>query len=321
MIITRNMIDSAGSFLLSELERLDPTIYRPLVSITWGRDINVRTDVTMADELSSFTQTSYSHVGHAGQGINWASKINNTPKGGALDIGKTATPLGQVEYEVGWNIVELLTSQQLGRPIDVEYLEQEMMKYQMDTDKMVYVGDDSITYQGAALTGLLNSDSKVATVTNVVNTGNWLAGGLTPSQILQNIQEAERAVWAATGYTMSPYKIVLPPEHFAYLNSQVVSQAGMESILSYVKRNSLCMANNGVPLTIVPSKWLSTFGSVGDRRMVVYTNEKQFVRFPLVPLQRTPLESRGTMQLTTYYGKLGAVEFPRAETVGYFDGI
>lgn len=41
----------------------------------------------------------------------------------------------------------------------------------------------------------------------------------------------------------------------------------------------------------------------------------------MVPLTRTPLEYRGIYQLTTYYGKLGEVEFVYPETVGYADGI
>ena len=36
-------IDSAGAFLIGELERLDPMIHEPLVSVTWMRDIDLRT--------------------------------------------------------------------------------------------------------------------------------------------------------------------------------------------------------------------------------------------------------------------------------------
>lgn len=55
--------------------------------------------------------------------------------------------------------------------------------------------------------------------------------------------------------------------------------------------------------------------------MVAYTKDPMYVRFPMVPLTRTPLEYRGIYQLTTYYGKLGEVEFVYPETVGYADGI
>jgi len=49
--------------------------------------------------------------------------------------------------------------------------------------------------------------------------------------------------------------------------------------------------------------------------------DKKFVRFPMVPLLSVPVQYRGIYQLTTYYGKLGAVESPYPETMAYLDGI
>jgi len=45
------------------------------------------------------------------------------------------------------------------------------------------------------------------------------------------------------------------------------------------------------------------------------------VGYPLVPLQRTPLEYRSIYHITTYFGRLGVVEFVYPETVYYADGI
>ncbi|MDE1484757.1 major capsid family protein, partial [Xenorhabdus bovienii] len=47
--------------------------------------------------------------------------------------------------------------------------------------------------------------------------------------------------------------------------------------------------------------------------------EEKNIRFPMVPLLNTPLEYRGLHQLTTYYGKLGQVEVPYANTIAYLD--
>lgn len=55
--------------------------------------------------------------------------------------------------------------------------------------------------------------------------------------------------------------------------------------------------------------------------MVAYTNDKKYVRFPLVPLQSIPVQYRGIYQIVTYYGKLGAVEPVYRETLSYCDGI
>ena len=39
-------ISSTGAFLVGELERLDSRIYEPIADFTYGRDIDLRKDVT-----------------------------------------------------------------------------------------------------------------------------------------------------------------------------------------------------------------------------------------------------------------------------------
>ena len=100
------------------------------------------------------------------------------------------------------------------------------------------------------------------------------------------------------------------------------------SILEYLKNNTISNSINGKPLVIQPLKWLTGTtrggqgpGAGGADRMVAYTKDPMRVRFPLVPLQRTPVEYRDLRQLTTYFGRLGAVEIVYGETIGYRDGI
>src|SRR3569833_1326821 len=60
--------DSTGAFLVGELERLDQTLHDPLVDYQWGRDIDLREDVTIADEVSSFTLSNMASAGSLGTG-------------------------------------------------------------------------------------------------------------------------------------------------------------------------------------------------------------------------------------------------------------
>src|SRR5690348_5154790 len=90
MTFDQMTVDSTGAFLIGELERLDPTLHEPLATVTWGRDIDLREDVTLADEVSSFTNSSFASPG----GINpagkaWMSTDTNAITGIAIDIGKT----------------------------------------------------------------------------------------------------------------------------------------------------------------------------------------------------------------------------------------
>lgn len=309
----RQTIDSTGSFLIGELERLDQTLHAPLASVTWSRDIDLREDVSIADETSSFTNSSFAAAGGPSPtGKSWIGKDVNAIQNISLDIGKTMSPLTLWGMELGWTIPELESAQKLGRPIDQQKYAGMQLKHNMDIDEQVYIGDELL-----GLFGLVNSPR----VTNVSNaqTGSWATA--TPQQILDDVNELLNSVWKESGYAICPSKLLLPPIQFSKLVSTLISQAGNISVLEFLKANSLANTLNGRPLDIQPVKWLAGRGASGKDRMVAYTQDQQRVRFPLVPLQRTPLEYRSLYQLTTYFGRLGAVEFVYPETLGYRDGI
>ncbi len=314
MTFDAQTIDSAGVFLIGELERLDQNLHMPLASVTWTRDIMLREDVSIADELSSFTNSSFAAApGVQGSGKAWIGKDASVITGISLDIGKTATPLNLWAMQLGWTLPELASAEKLGRPVDQQKYSGMQLKWNMDADEQVYIGDTAL---GA--TGLVNSDSKVGTVSNAA-TGTWATA--TPAQILADINELLNSVWAASGYAVCPSELRLPPAKFGLLVTTLVSTAGNISILEYIKQNSLSNSINGRPLNIQPLKWLYQRGTSNTDRMVAYTNEKDKIRFPLVPLQRTPIEYRDLRQLTTYFGRLGSVEFVYGECVGYRDNI
>jgi len=310
-------VDSTGAFLIGELERLDQKLHDPLVSVTWPRDIDLREDVTIADEVSSFTNSTFASAGGiTPTGKAWISKDANAITGVALDIGKTTHPLYLWGMEVKYTLPELESAQKIGRPIDVQKYDAMKLKHQMDIDEMVYIGDT--TY---GQTGLFNLSG--VTPTNVVagGTGGTTWTTKTPDEILLDVNNLLTATWAATGWTIMPAELRLPPTQFSYLVSQKVSNAGNISILEFLRNNSMSNAANGRPLNIQPVKWLVGRGAGGKDRMVAYTRDPDRVRYPLVPLQRTPLEYRSLYQITTYFGRLGCIESPYPETIGYADGI
>ena len=46
-------VDSTGAFLVGELERLDLALHEPLAAVSWGRDIDLREDVTLPTKLAA----------------------------------------------------------------------------------------------------------------------------------------------------------------------------------------------------------------------------------------------------------------------------
>ena len=158
-------VDSAGAFLVGELERLDQTMHEPLASVTWSRDIDLRSDVSIADETSSFTNSTFAAAGGASpNGKSWVGKNTDAIAGIALDIGNTATPLTLWAMQIGFTLPELESAQKVGRPVDAQKHAGLTLKYNMDVDEQVYIGDAQL-----GLEGLFNS-SKVG-ATNV--TKSW----------------------------------------------------------------------------------------------------------------------------------------------------
>ena len=314
----RATIDSTGAFLVGELERLDPTLNAPLVAYTWSRDIDLREDVGIEDEIASFTNSTFAAVGGIQpNGKSWAGKDANAIAGLALDISKTPQPLHLWAMELGWTLPELASAMKVNRPIDADKIEGMQLKLQMDIDEQVYIGDTLLN-----IPGLLTSP--LVTPTNVA-AGTWAAklaqGGAGPQGILADVNGIVNSAWMATGYKQAPTDLRLPPAQFGLLAATPVTTAGSVSILEFLKINCISNSINGRPLNIQPLKWLTGQGVGGADRMLAYTNDKKYLRFPLVPLQKTPLEYRSLYQMTTYYGRLGQVEFRYGETVAYSDGI
>jgi hypothetical protein len=328
MTYDQRTVDSTGAFLIGELERLDQTLHEPLVDVSWNRDIDLRSDVTIGDEASSFTNSTFAAAGGLGGpngvagGKAWISKDANQITGIALDISKTVTPMNLWGMEVKYTLPELESAMKLGRSVDSQKYEGMQLKWNMDVDEQVYIGDST-----AGFVGLLNSTA--VTPTNVANgaSGSPLWTNKTPDEILADVNEILSTTWANSGWALIPTELRLPPIDYGYIVSQKISDAGNSSILKFLMENNLTN-QNGRKLNIQPLKWLigsgasGTLGtSNGNDRMIAYTKDAKRVRFPLTMLQRTPLEYRSLFQITTYYCRLGGVEFPYPETVSYRDGL
>jgi len=324
--------DSTGGFLVGELERLDQTLNIPLVDYQWSRDIDVREDVSIADDLSSYTLSTFGSNGGlgTGQGIgngkSWAGRNSTQIAGVSVDIAKITNPLTLWANELSYSIPELEAAAKVGRPIDQQKFEAMSLKYQMDIDEQTYIGDTGFGY-----TGLVNN-SRVTAVANLPNgvQGSSKWSSKTPDEILADFILILQTTWTNAGWAVIPADILIPPAQYAYISTaKVATASGLMSIKRYIEENSLLTSEGKKKLSIRPSKWCvgagvgGTIGTLGTvDRLVCYTKDKRFVRLAKTPgLQRTPVEYRGLYHLTTYYFKLGVVEIPYPSTVSYWDGL
>jgi hypothetical protein len=325
--------DSTGAFLVGELERLDLTVHEPLVAVTWGRDIDLREDVTLADEVSSFTISTYASAGGLGAGNSigngkaWIGKNTDQVTGVDVDIAKTPHQLRLWGMEIKYTIPELESAAKLGRPIDQQKYDGMQLKHQMDIDEQVYIGDTSTGDHG--MLTLTNGTDSVANPVNVPAgaTGGTQWSTKSPDEILADINLALTTNWAASAWAVMPTRILIPPAQFGQISTQKIGLAANTSVLKYVKENNL-LATAGKSLEILPLKWClgagagGTVGTAGTvDRMLVYAKEKRFIRYPMTLLQRTPIQFDSIYHKSTYFCRLGVLEMVYPTTIGYYDGI
>lgn len=300
-------VSQTGVFLESELNRRDPTLYEPIVGTTWQRDIELREDVVMTDESASFDKIEYGAGGATGKGKSWAGKNATSAPAVSVLQSRITQNLHLWAQGADWTIIELAQAQTLGRPIDDQKFAAVRLKFQLDADEMVYVGDE---VKGAP--GLINSPN----IPVFGLTRNWLTA--TPSDILADINGYLSAYLARTANVLAPTELRLPTDRFSAL-CRPVSEAGTISILSYVAAECVAAKKNGKPLDIQDLKWLDGAGAGGLDRAVAYRRDKDMVRWSHVPMQRTEVQNQGLYQNVTYYCRLGEVEFVQPETILYGD--
>lgn len=309
-------LDSTGAFLVGQLERLDPILHMPLMEVSWDEDIDIRTDVTIADDLSSYTVSSFAAApGVAGSEISWVGKRANAIPSIDIDIGKTAQRIEPWARTIDWTLYELEAGRLLGRPIDEQKHIALQRKWNMDLDHVTYIGDTALS-----MNGMLNHPL----LTNVANALNGTWSSATPNQILGDFNEVLNSVAGFSGVAVLPDTVLLAFPDLTLLASQLISTAGNISVLEFLLRNNASKAA-GVPLTIKGRKWLvgttNTFGGLAGRApttkncMLAYRKDKNYVRIPVVPLLRTNLEFRDIRQMVTYYGRIGQVELVYPETM------
>lgn len=316
--------DSSLAFFINQLDNFDRTLHAPLYSTTWSRDIKLRSGITMANESTSFMRTSFGSTGSMTSG-------NNVSGGGKSFIAPNSTTLAGIDVngerivkalrlwgnEVSYSTVELERSQMIGQPLDQSKFAGLTVKYNMDLDESVYIGDAGQGYKG-----LLNSTEVTAgSVATKAATGTIWVGNATPDEILEDVNTLLEAAWAATGYAVCPSELRLPPVQYAYIASQKISTAGNVSILTFLEDNSISLRVNGKKLNIQPLKYLTGRGAGSTDRMMVYSNDEMYVRYPLVPIRRETAYYHGIRFAAPYLSAFGELEFVYPETVRYGDGI
>lgn len=315
-MITR---DSSLAFFINQLDAFDTKLHEPLTSVTWSRDIKLRSGVALGNQSTSFVRGEFAAAGsQTATGKAWLGAGARGAIGSVSVDGVPVTlPLNVWGREIRYTSVELDRSQMTGMNLDDMQTKALITSYNMDIDEMVYVGDTTL-----GLKGLLNSTEVGASsvIAGAATTLPWSTK--TADEILFDVNDAIKAAWAASAYAVCPNVLLLPPTQYAMIVGKKAGTDGAGgSILKYLEDNSMSLMINGSPLSIRPCKWAAAAGALGADRMVAYNDSELYVRYPLAPIQRQTAYYQGITFAAPYVAGLGAVEFLYPETAIYRDGI
>lgn len=305
------------TFLVKELEKRDAKILEPLTSVTWPRDMPVRTGGGFIESVAAVA-------------INYGSAGND--ENGLISGQTTNIPVMQADLkEQAWKTViwsnilkvsyiDQQKLQNIGRSLDDLLAKGIQLNQNKALDKSVYLG-----FANHGFTGLINNASvtRYTAAKNSDNDTEW--EDKTPDEILNDINDAILKTWEESEYDLSGMAnhILIPPDQFAYIVATKVNTAADKSILTYLLENNIGK-NQGIDLSINPCRWCEGAGTSGVDRMVAYANNEDRVRIDItVPLKRWVTQADATQMayLTPYLSQWSEVQFLYEQPVVYVDGI
>ena len=310
-------IASGGAFLVSELEKRDPLIRKPLTSYTYPRDIVVKVGGGWVDFTSAMS-VAYGITGGSGDSPITAGGANGVPViQASMDKGVYKAHVFAAALRVMF--VDMQKSNYIGRSLDQLLSDGVRMTYDKHMDENVYLG-----FAAYGTTGLVNDPDAVETTVAANGTGGStkLAD---KTKVLADINKAITDTWAAAEYDESamPNHILLPYEQYTYLLNTPVTELATETLMDFILKNNVA-AKNGGSLFIGATRWCKGAGTGGTDRMVVYVNHERFLQLEeLVPLARimsAPVPTNVCYD-TAYMANISQVQVLYPQTITYWDGI
>jgi hypothetical protein len=310
---------SANAFLVSELEKRDPLIRKPLTTYTWSQNIPVRSGGGMVQFISNLS----GNYGSAGsedgsEVVANGAVVSPTIQGNILkDIYKTHI----FEQTMSINEYDMERQAITGRSLDSFLSDGVRLNYEKHMDKNVFIGIAALNQ-----TGLLNNPDVYSTTVGENAAGtSTLWKDKNADEILYDVNNGINYTWAEAGNDMSaiPNHILLPFEQYNYLLSTKVSDIGQISIMEFLKANNI-VKNFGQELVFGVSLWGKGAGTGGTDRMAIYRHEEKFMAVE----ELKPLSRRNTIYLpqesayvSKFYANVSEVELFYKQSISYWDGI
>ena len=316
--VTDSAIASGGAFLVSELEKRDAVLREPLTSVTYFRDVPMKSGGGWVDLVSAMN-IDYGIAGGSGSNGMSAGGANSSPVIQA-NIDKDSFKAHEFVTTMRIKIIDMMKQNITGRSLDKLLKDGVRLAYDKHLDENTYIGMSAFN-----TTGLLNRPTVVATSVSTGASGSTKFKEKTADEILKDINTAINDVWCASGNDMRaiPNHIIMPFEQYVYISTTKVSELADKTILTFLLENNICNQNGG-ELVIGGTTFAKGIGAGNTDRMAVYVHDENFIaEEELVPLQRTMTNPNSDAMAydSIYMANVSEVEFFYDSTIGYYDGI
>ncbi len=342
--LTRDSIYATGNaFVTGELELPNFDLNQPLTGITHVRDIDNIVGGGWVDKTSNFF-VDYASAGTNQYGLMGVdTNVIPTIQG---NVSKELYSVFRFAYSVRIPVISEARMAMIPRSLQEILQDGLRLTYDKMLDDNAYFGLTPVGTKGIVNQPTTLNGSTASTVYKVYSAANGagssrLWADKTPDQILVDFNDFLTAIIANTNYAVSamgsstPLNVEALPDHvlmpwplFSQLNTRLISSAGSQSILTYLKENNICKAN-GVDLKIVPCRQCNSAGddvvtpATSSGRIVAYKRNRKFIHYnETVPLTRlmTMPDANTLSYISQYVASVGQVKVLYYQAMGYLDG-
>lgn len=305
------------AFLAGELEKQDARLLEPLTSITAPRDI----DMIPGGGWTSITSNVFVDYATSGNDEDSiiGSETTNIPVSQA-NISKDVFKVHTFSEILRAPLFDELKLQQIGKSLNQILDDGVRLNHGKMLDRNVYVG---ISKTGTY--GLVNNP--LITATSAVNGAAGFAAWAkkTPTEIMNDINQLLIQTVTLSEYDLGGManRVLIDWANYAYIANTPVTNAGTQSILSYLLENNIA-AKQGISLEIFPCRWCTGAGVGGTQRIVAYVKAENRVNIDLpVPLSRvmTAPNTTSASYETIFASQFSQVKFLYYTCAGYLDNI
>ena len=322
LIVNDAALAGGMTFLVGELEKLDPVVRQPLTSVTYPRDVRIIREGGWYQFLSNF------NVNYAISGgvKNLQGGIQNEIARIQANLSKDTVKTSVFQSTLSLKWIDMQFNKMTGRNLQQMLEDGTRLAFDKYLEQAVYFG-----FPDQAIAGLVNHPNVVHS-SLAMNAGNtstqWV--NKTPQEILDDVNDAITTAWQNSEYDNSaiPNHILIPPSAFTLIQGTIMSVTGTianSSVLQYILNNNIA-TTLGQELKIYPCRQCvgAGAGTPATDRMIVYNDNMKFLDFQIpVDIGRImTMWNPTTASIDTLYAALvGAVRLHYTQPIIYKDGI